>query len=97
MTVAPEDILLDEQEQWIEDHLEEFAPAPEWVGKSLHQAACNTMEESRNAKRQISINIDSTVISYFKELAAETGVGYQSLINMFLVQCVKEKKRPLFV
>ena len=34
MELDPEKIVLDEEEQWIEDHLEEFVPAPEWVGKS---------------------------------------------------------------
>ena len=96
MTFDPDKIALDEEEQWIEDNLEGFVPAPEWVGRSLHEAARATMDDMRSAKKQISINVDGKVIAYFKELAAETGVAYHRIINMFLVQCVNEKKRPVF-
>lgn len=91
------DSLLDAEEQWIEDHLDEFVPAPKWVAVELQAAACNTLEEIRGTKRQISINVDERVIAYFKELALETGIAYQSLINMFLLQCTRERKQPRFV
>lgn len=87
---------LDEEEQWIEDHLEEYVPAPEWVGKSLRKAAKNTMKEIKK-KKTITINLDNSVLSYFKNLAEETGIAYQNLINLYLVQCAKEQKRPEFV
>lgn len=48
------------------------------------------------SRKQISINIDGRVLDYFKNLADETGVAYQTLINMFLLQCVREKKKPVF-
>ena len=95
MEFDPEKIVLDEEEQWIEDHLEEFVPAPEWVGKSLREAAHNTMEEIR-AKKPVTINLDIGAVSYFKALADETGIAYQNLINLYLIQCAKEKKRPVF-
>ena len=44
-------------------------------------------------KKIISINIDVGVIEYFKSLSAETGVPYQTLINMYLIQCKEERKR----
>jgi len=47
-------------------------------------------------KKPVTINLDTGAISYFKELAEETGISYQNLINLFLVQCAKEKKRPVF-
>lgn len=87
---------LDEEEQWIEDHLEEYVPAPEWVEKSLRKAAKNTMKEIKK-KKTITINLDNSVLSYFKNLAEETGIAYQNLINLYLVQCAKEQKRPEFV
>lgn len=87
---------LDEEEQWIEDRLEEYVPAPEWVGKSLRKAAKNTMKEIKK-KKTITINLDNSVLSYFKNLAEETGIAYQNLINLYLVQCAKEQKRPEFV
>lgn len=87
---------LDEEEQWYEDHFDEFVPAPAWVGKSLRKAAKNTMKEL-NKKKTVTINLDNSVLSYFKQLAVETGIAYQNLINLYLVQCAKEQKRPEFV
>lgn len=48
-------------------------------------------------KKAITINLDNGAILYFKGLAEETGISYQNLINLFLVQCAKEKKKPVFV
>jgi hypothetical protein len=39
-------------------------------------------------KRSVTIRLDDASIAYFKELAAETGVPYQSLINLYLRDCV---------
>ena len=45
-------------------------------------------------KQQITINLEKDTIKYFKELAEETGIPYQSLINMYLAECVRDKKKP---
>jgi predicted DNA binding CopG/RHH family protein len=34
------------------------------------------------------------VVSYFKELAEETGIPYQSLINLYLKDCVAQGRKP---
>lgn len=47
-------------------------------------------------KKPTTINLDVSVIAYFKGLSRETGVPYQNLINMYLTQCVNEKKKPIF-
>lgn len=47
-------------------------------------------------KKPVTINLDNGAILYFKSLAEETGISYQNLINLFLVQCAQEKKRPVF-
>lgn len=44
-------------------------------------------------KKQITINIDGGTIEYFKEMASETGIPYQTLINLYLVDCAKNHKR----
>lgn len=44
-------------------------------------------------KQQVTINLESNIVDYFKEMAAETGVPYQRLINMFLRDCMVNKKR----
>ncbi len=38
-------------------------------------------------KRQITINIDRDTIDYFKEQSAQTGLPYQTLINLYLRDC----------
>lgn len=44
-------------------------------------------------KKQITINIDGGTIEYFKSMAAETGIPYQTLINLYLADCAKNNKR----
>ena len=47
-------------------------------------------------KKQITIRIEEETIDYFKELAAESGIPYQNLINMFLRDCANAHKKPVF-
>ncbi len=46
-------------------------------------------------KKPFTISLDSEVVNYFKSLAEETGVSYQSLINLYLQDCVRAKRKPL--
>ena len=46
-------------------------------------------------KRQITIRLDIAAVDYFKEMAAELGMPYQNLINLFLRDCAIEKRRPV--
>ena len=48
---------------------------------------------AKKLKKQITINIDSSIIDYFKEQAQATGIPYQTLINLYLTDCVKNKKK----
>ena len=45
-------------------------------------------------KRQITINLNQNTIDYFKDLAGETGVPYQTLINLYLTDCAEKKRKP---
>jgi len=45
-------------------------------------------------KRQVTIRMGDDVIRYFKEMAEETGIPYQSLINLYLRDCVAHNRRP---
>ena len=45
-------------------------------------------------KKQISINIETHTISYFKTLAKKVGIPYQNLINSYLSDCVNKKIEP---
>lgn len=49
---------------------------------------------AKQLKQQITININSEVIQYFKTQAEVTGIPYQTLINLYLKDCV-DKKREL--
>jgi len=45
-------------------------------------------------KRQVTIRMGDDVVTYFKELAEETGIPYQSLINLYLKDCVAKGRKP---
>ena len=47
-------------------------------------------------KKQITINLSEEVLTYFKAMSDETGVPYQSLINLYLLDCVNNKKTLRF-
>jgi len=49
---------------------------------------------SKRLKKQITIRIGVDVIDYFKDLAEETGIPYQNLINSYLRDCVVHEKKP---
>lgn len=44
-------------------------------------------------KKQITINIDSSTIDYFKNLADNKGIPYQTLINLYLRDCADNHKQ----
>ncbi len=48
---------------------------------------------AKELKKQITIKIAPSVIDYFKGQAQETGIPYQTLINLYLVDCVKSKRK----
>ena len=45
-------------------------------------------------KKSITIRLDTDTIDYFKTLSKDSGIPYQTLINYFLSQCAKDKKKP---
>ena len=45
-------------------------------------------------KKQITINIDISTIDYFKKLSSDSGIPYQTLINMYLKDCAVNQKKP---
>ncbi|MHC5036768.1 MAG: CopG family antitoxin [Planctomycetota bacterium] len=47
----------------------------------------------KKLKKQISIRLDVETIEYFKKMAGEIGVPYQSLINLYLKDCAQQKKK----
>lgn len=53
----------------------------------------NNQKTTHKRKRQISISLNVSVIDYFKNMSEKTGVPYQTLINMYLVDCVQNEKQ----
>jgi predicted DNA binding CopG/RHH family protein len=43
-------------------------------------------------KKAVGINLSPQVVDYFKELAEETGLPYQKLIDLYLLDCAKKRK-----
>lgn len=44
-------------------------------------------------KQPVTLRLDRDTISYFKSISEETGIPYQSLINLYLRDCaVNERK-----
>lgn len=48
---------------------------------------------ARRLKRQITIRMDEGTVRYFKELAQEIGIPYQTLINLYLRDCAASHKK----
>jgi predicted DNA binding CopG/RHH family protein len=44
-------------------------------------------------KKSITIRLDEDTIAYFKTLADESGIPYQSLINLYLRDCAASNKK----
>jgi uncharacterized protein (DUF4415 family) len=44
-------------------------------------------------KKQITIRLDRRTIDYFKALAEEMGVPYQTLINLYLRDCAAKERK----
>ena len=44
-------------------------------------------------KKSVTIRLDEDSITYFKSMAEETGIPYQSLINLYLKDCAASGKR----
>lgn len=47
----------------------------------------------KKLKKQITINIDSDIIDYFKALAEKAGIPYQTLINLYLKDCAANERQ----
>ncbi len=46
------------------------------------------------AKATVTIRLDKATVEYFKDLAVQTNMPYQTLINSYLAECAAKKKKP---
>ena len=51
---------------------------------------------AKKLKQQVTMNMNVTTVDYFKLISSESGIPYQTLINLYLDECVKEQKRLKF-
>lgn len=51
---------------------------------------------SKKLKKQITIRIDEDTIEFFKNMAEDKGIPYQSLINLYLRDCVTSQRKLCF-
>lgn len=59
--------------------------------------ALSTMKSRKNPfasklKKQVTIRMGTDVIEYFKSMSEQTGIPYQSLINLYLRDCVSHQR-----
>ena len=47
---------------------------------------------AKHLKKQITIRLDKDTIAYFKNMAEDKGIPYQSLINLYLRDCALEHR-----
>ena len=48
---------------------------------------------ARRLKRSVTIRLDEATIAYFKALAAETEIPYQTLISLYLRDCAARERK----
>ena len=58
----------------------------------------STMKSRKNPyaaklKKSVTMRLSEDVIDYFKKMSEETGVPYQSLINLYLKDCVEQHRK----
>ena len=47
----------------------------------------------KSRKTAVTIRLDQATIDYFKSLSAEVALPYQTLINLYLTDCVRRQKK----
>jgi len=48
---------------------------------------------AKRLKQPVTMRLDKPTVTYFKSLAEEMGMPYQSLINLYLRDCAQHHKR----
>lgn len=61
--------------------------------KSYDFANATRNPYARRLRQQVTIRLDRETLAYFKDLASETGIPYQTLVNLYLRECAATKKR----
>jgi predicted DNA binding CopG/RHH family protein len=86
MPFAPENVVLDPEEQEIEDHLEEYTPLPE----AEEQAVIADFRRAARSGRTkvISLRFDETTLEKVKAEAEAEGLPYQTFIQSVMYKYI---------
>lgn len=47
----------------------------------------------KQLKQPVTMRLDRDTVAYFQSMAEETGVPYQSLINLYLRDCAMQRRK----
>ena len=47
----------------------------------------------KHLKQPVTIRLDNDAVDYFKAMTEETGIPYQTLINLYLRDCVAQHRK----
>jgi uncharacterized protein (DUF4415 family) len=59
----------------------------------LNQMKSRSNPYARRLKTQLTLRLDPDVIEYFKEQSAAQGIPYQTLINLYLRDCMMNGRK----
>ena len=48
---------------------------------------------AKRLKKAVTIRLEPDIIDFFKSMSGETGIPYQNLINLYLLDCAKEGRK----
>lgn len=48
---------------------------------------------AKRLRKQVTLRMSLDVVEYFKQMAEDTGIPYQSLINLYLQDCVATHRK----
>ena len=48
---------------------------------------------AKRLKKQVTIRMGVDIIEYFKAMSKDAGIPYQSLINLYLRECVQSRRK----
>ena len=48
---------------------------------------------TKKLRKQVTIRLEEDIVDYFKKLSEETEIPYQTLINLYLKDCVKAQRK----
>ena len=48
---------------------------------------------AKRLKKAVTIRLEPDIINYFKAMSVESGIPYQNLINLYLLDCAKAGRK----